>query len=359
MSRETLCQILDLARWAPSGDNTQPWRFEIAGEAHVVVHGFDTRDHCVYDIDGHPSQISIGALIETICIAASGHGLSVTIERRHADERQPIFDLWFNADPGIAPSALLPFVTTRTVQRRALRTNALSAEQKKLLEASVGSDYTVVWREGWRLRLAAACLMFASAKIRLTTPEAYAVHKDVIEWNARFSPDKIPDQAVGLDPLTSRVSSWVMQDWRRVEFFNRYLGGTLMPRLQLDVLPALACAAHFLIAARNAPHGIDDYIAAGRAVQRFWLTATQQGLQLQPEMTPLIFSLYARAERKFSAREESFVQARAVATDLARLMGAASLASGVFMGRIGAGARATSRSTRLDLDILLKYRSGA
>jgi nitroreductase len=25
-------QILDLARWAPSGDNTQPWRFEIKGE---------------------------------------------------------------------------------------------------------------------------------------------------------------------------------------------------------------------------------------------------------------------------------------------------------------------------------------
>ena len=25
-------QVLDLARWAPSGDNTQPWRFDITGE---------------------------------------------------------------------------------------------------------------------------------------------------------------------------------------------------------------------------------------------------------------------------------------------------------------------------------------
>lgn len=353
MNRETLRQILDLARWAPSGDNTQPWRFEIVADEHLVVHGFDTREHCLYDIDGHPSQISIGALLETLCVAASGHGLSLSIERRPGDETRLTFDVRFNADPGTVPSPLLPFITTRTVQRRALSARALTAEQRSALVASVGSDYTVVWRDGWRMRLAVARVLFASAEIRLTTPEAYAVHKSVIEWNARYSTDKIPDQAVGLDPLTTRVTRWVMQDWRRVEFFNRYLGGTLAPRLQLDVLPALACAAHFLIVARSVPAGIDDYVAAGRAVQRFWLTATQLGLQLQPEMTPLIFSLYARAERKFSVREESFVQAREVAADLARLMGDASLASGVFMGRVGCGPRPVSRSTRLDLESLL------
>ena len=31
-------QILDLARWAPSGDNTQVWRFEITGECHFTIH---------------------------------------------------------------------------------------------------------------------------------------------------------------------------------------------------------------------------------------------------------------------------------------------------------------------------------
>ena len=354
MNRETLRQILDLARWAPSGDNTQPWRFEIDGDAHVVIHGFDTRDHCVYDIDGHPSQISIGVLLETICIAATSHGLSVAVERRSFGETRPTFDVWLKADPCIAPSPLLPYITTRTVQRRALSTRALSSEQKNALEASVGNDYSIRWVEGWRGRLAAARLMFSSAKIRLTTPEAYAVHKSVIEWNARFSTDKIPDQAVGLDALTTRVTRWVMQDWRRVEFFNRYLGGTLAPRLQLDVLPALACAAHFLIVARRAPRGIDDYVAAGRAVQRFWLTTARLGLFLQPEMTPLIFSLYARDDRRFSVREASLASAREVRADLARLIGDASLATGVFMGRIGSGSRPNSRSTRIDLETLLK-----
>jgi len=53
MTQPVIEQILDQARWAPSGDNTQPWRFEIKGPLHVVVHGSDTRRHCVYDLDGH------------------------------------------------------------------------------------------------------------------------------------------------------------------------------------------------------------------------------------------------------------------------------------------------------------------
>jgi sulfur-carrier protein adenylyltransferase/sulfurtransferase len=33
-----LDSILSVARWAPSGDNAQPWRFERTGEDSVTVH---------------------------------------------------------------------------------------------------------------------------------------------------------------------------------------------------------------------------------------------------------------------------------------------------------------------------------
>src|SRR5205085_12204118 len=44
--------VLDLARWAPSGDNTQPWRFAIEADDRVAVYGHDTRLHSGYDLDG-------------------------------------------------------------------------------------------------------------------------------------------------------------------------------------------------------------------------------------------------------------------------------------------------------------------
>ena len=40
--------VLELARWAPSGDNTQPWRFEIRSDTRARIHGYDTRAQCVY-----------------------------------------------------------------------------------------------------------------------------------------------------------------------------------------------------------------------------------------------------------------------------------------------------------------------
>jgi hypothetical protein len=45
--------------------------------------------------------------------------------------------------------------------------------------------------------------MFRNAKLRLTMPEAHRVHKAVIEWNARYSEDRMPDQALGADPMTT------------------------------------------------------------------------------------------------------------------------------------------------------------
>ena len=93
-SRETLLKILDLARWAPSGDNTQPWRFEIAGDDHLVVHGNDTRDWCLYDFNGHASHMAHGALLETLRIAATGEGLATSWQLRPGSpDKAPVFDV--------------------------------------------------------------------------------------------------------------------------------------------------------------------------------------------------------------------------------------------------------------------------
>lgn len=343
-----------MARWAPSADNTQPWRFEITGENHLVIHGFDTSSHCVYDLDGHVSHIALGALLESIALTASGHGLQTTFKRRPATPpAQCIFDVYFTPEPGVASDHLIPYIPLRSVQRRSLDTRPLLLVEKAALEAAVGSAYRIVWLEGFHNRLRAATLMFHNAKLRLTMPEAYRVHKNVIEWNARFSQDRIPDQAVGLDPITTRLMQWVMQSWQRVKFFNRYLAGTWLARIEMDLLPGIACAAHFAILAHEKPNTTDDYVNAGRAVQRFWLTATQLDLKLQPEVSPLVFARYLRNGIQFSEAEGIYERAQLPARQLKQLIGEKDIEFVVFMGRIGEGREPGARSLRLALEKLL------
>jgi hypothetical protein len=354
MYADSIRKILDLARWAPSGDNAQPWRFEIVSDDRLVVHGFDTRDHCVYDIDGRPSQMAIGALLENIAIAASPHGLNVDATRQpDSPEHALRFDVRFTPASNSSPDPLAEDILKRTVQRRPLSTRPLTNEEKSSLEAAVGARFRVTWFEGVANRRRVAALLWKSAQIRLTIPEAYEVHRSIIVWNAQFSEDRVPDRAIGLDPVGLKLMAWVMRSWGRVEFFNTYLGGTLLPRLQLDLVPGLLCAAHFALVPVGKPNSIDDFVTAGRAMQRFWLTATHLGLQLQPEMTPLIFAMYARQGARFTRVEAALERARGVERDFSALLGDEPSKRATFFGRLGHGKPATARSTRLPLDKLI------
>jgi len=350
-----LQQVLDAARWAPSGDNTQPWRFKVVNDHCVEVHCFDTRTHCVYDLDGHPSQIAMGALLETMIIAASTQGWQTSFRRRpDSSEEEPIFEVQFDPRASISPDPLAQAIESRSVQRRPLSKRPLSADEAQALEAAVGGEFEVHWLSSAAERRKTAALMFKSAKIRLTIPEAYEVHKDIIDWGQQFSEAKVPDQALGTDAATTWLMQHIMKSWRRVQFFNRFMAGTWMPRIQLDLIPALCCAAHFTISAKKgAPTAIDDYVAIGRSMQRFWLTATKLGLQLQPEVTPLVFSRYARQRREFSRSAHATGLANQIRRELQSLLGPDAAAKVGFMGRIGAGPAASSRSIRRPLNTLI------
>lgn len=347
-------EILELARWAPSGDNTQPWRFSIVSSDHIVVNAFDTRDRCVYDLDGRASQVAVGALLETMRIAATASGRRIAISRRPGTpDRRPSFDVHLGPPDAVETDLLIGAIRHRCVQRRSLQTTALGAPRKSRLEQSVGPSSRIVWFEGARQKARMAWLATRSAKIRLTIPEAYAVHRDIIEWGARHSVDRVPDQALGAGPVSLAVMRWAMHSWARIDRMNRFAGGTVGPRIELDLIPALRCGAHFAIVADRVPETLDDFLAAGAAMQRFWLTATTLGLQLQPQYTPLVFARYARMGVCFTQVPAARRRASEVAIRMETLLpGQASHV--VFMGRLGEGPVAAARSTRRDLSELCR-----
>ena len=355
MNRDILIRILDLARWAPSGDNTQPWRFEIVSDSHIAILGFDTREHVIYDFEGRPSQMAHGALLETLRIAASGFQISTEWQvRPNCPENAPVYDVLLTKTPDLTVDPLLPYIEQRVVQRRPMRITPLSELQRKNLANAVGPNYSVQFFERPRDRLRVAGLLWDNAYIRLTCPEAYQVHRDIIEWGVRFSEDRLPEEAVGVDPLTAKLMKWVMVSWKRVDFFNRYLMGTVAPRIQLDFIPAIACAAHLLIKPVKAPEGLKDYVEAGIAMQRLWLTVTANGLHLQPEMTPVIFRWYVNAGIDISDRPEINKSAEELVSRFELIAKDSANSSFIFFCRIGNSLPPRSRSLRKRLEDLIQ-----
>jgi hypothetical protein len=89
-------------------------------------------------------------------------------------------------------------------------------------------------------------------------------------------------------------------------------------------------------------------------VQRFWLTATSLGLQVQPEMTPLIFSRYVREGVEFSRMPGATEKAARLAKRLAGILQDVPASQVAFLGRIGSGNLPISRSLRLPVERLTR-----
>lgn len=344
-------QVLDLARWAPSGDNTQCWRFKLINETSFEIHANDTRDSVVYDLDGHSSHLAHGALLETIDIAANKFGYTVDVESDETDDTLIKYTITLHQSNNLQKDDLAPYIKVRSVQRRAMGTQPLTTAEKGLLEDALPSGFTLQWFETKEEKSAIAKLNFCNAKTRLTMFEAYNVHKEIIDWKQRYSETKIPEQALGVDWLTARMMQSLFKSWDRMKFVNKYLAGTILPRIQLDYIPSLKSSAHFAVVAESTPESIQDYVKAGRAIQRFWLTAAKLNLGFQPEQTPVIFSRYINNNLQFT--EDSKVNKNAAKGKVMFEALMEQPSNTVFMGRLGRSKAPKSRSTRRPLNELL------
>ena len=348
-------KILEIAKWAPSGDNTQPWRFEIASPHHLVVRAFDTRRHVIYDLEGHASHIAHGALLQTIIYAATSFGIEAKWTlRTESSEEQPVYDVHLNEEPSIEKHPLTAYIESRATQRRPMSPTSLSETEKVSLENAAGDDFEIRWWSSWRDRFKFAKFLFSAARLRLITPEAFEVHRQIIEWGASDSVDKIPETAVGMSPLTLRLSQWTFQSWKRMAMMNAIPTATWFPRLELDFFPGLFCASHYALFAKNGLQTSLDYVSAGMAVQRVWLQATALGLQQQPEMTPLIFKTYINKGIEHTADHDASAAARKFATDgFWSQFSEGEVERMCWVGRLGRR-KVKTRSSRLPLERLLQ-----
>ena len=119
MNESPVIRILNLARWTPSGDNTQPWRFEIIDDYRIVVHIQYDQEMVVYDPHGQNTLLAIGALLVTMELAATSEGCQIHVQhRQHAQGKLLAIDISFSLDQTIQVDPLVFEIPRRAVQRR-------------------------------------------------------------------------------------------------------------------------------------------------------------------------------------------------------------------------------------------------
>ena len=284
MSGERVLRSLAAAAaLAPSGDNTQPWRFAFDEEAgRIDVFLDESRDPSPMNAGQRMARIALGAAVENLLREARSRGLAATLERAAppalASVRVP-------SGAGDGPGD--PALTERITNRRPYDRRAVSGDVLGRLASSTAplAGVTTHWITG-RDRVAALAALIGRADAAMFAAPAML---PAFLHNVRF--DAPPAAAVteGLSTGSLELSTG-----------DRFLL-PLLPHLPNGLLRA--AGAFRMMGARSrkliesssglclvvAPDGAPATdLTVGRAMQRAWLALTEAGLAAQPMMSLLV-----------------------------------------------------------------------
>ncbi|WP_380785316.1 Acg family FMN-binding oxidoreductase [Sphingomonas sp. R86521] len=258
--------LIRYATLAPNGHNTQPWRFRI-GERRINILPDYSRRTAAVDPDDHHLFVSLGAAAETLSLASAARGLPgmVAFDPGSRGSVAVHFD---RARP--SPSPLFDAIARRQSTRAAYDGRPVPTRDLDMLvrAAAVPGVDLVLLTDRHRIdRL--SDLVLAGNTVQRTDA---AFVRELKSW-LRFNPRQALRSGDGLYSVASgnpALPGWLGPrafDWvSTVRSENRAYAGQLR---------SSAGVAVFVGAGETAA----DWVAVGRACQRFALQATALGLK--------------------------------------------------------------------------------
>lgn len=315
-------KVMDAARWAPSGDNAQPWRFERRGDDRFRVRLLDHGDNVYQFAGGRPNLLALGGLLEAAAIRASVEGFSEE-SRLGKDEDGHYADVSLHRRRAAAPSLYARVLKSRSVDRGRFRRDPLTDGEKTLLANAAGAHFEVSWLEDKAEKRRMSALNAMATRLRLSLEECHHIHQEAVDTENTFSRTGLPIGSLGLDPLTTVAMRWMIKSWRRAKTMNDLLGGKHWAAWQMDRRPGMDCAAHAAIrwTVPKADRDAEDWVEAGRSMMRFWLEAERLGLVLQPEFAAICFAHYAKADAAFSTHRGAQRMAESILARFEHILG--------------------------------------
>ncbi len=272
--------LLAAARQAPSGDNTQPWRF-VVGPNTVALDLDPLRDPSPMNAGQRMSRIAVGAALENMIRAARALGLGADLD---ADPSPYLARVRISGDFTAGGALPDPDLGARATNRRPYDGRAVAPGVLARLAAETPERGGVVthWVVGVdRLKALAETIgradgvMFGDPRMR----RAFL-------GNVRFDrpPGEAVDEGLSLGSLElTAADRLALRVMRRVPDPVLKLGRASAVFHGKARQLLLSASGLFVVAAPDGSERTD--VEVGRAAQRAWLALTASGLVAQPMMS--------------------------------------------------------------------------
>lgn len=321
-SGPSLMEIWNLvhkARTAPSGDNSQPWRFCWNGEVLKILLDDGLARHALNNRN-HASWLSLGCLLELIKIAGTERGLEFRADLNLKDGPTGVREvarLRFDRT-GVATDPLAAVVESRCTDRRPFRRAPVPESLLKEL-ADLDLVYPSV-RLRFRPEPSKEFLGYAVKSDEFLWKNPH-VMTDFLHWTrlsraeSEARADGLPWQNLGigrLDLLAMRLirknPMWVPRLW---ELSFRKKVNAVSRRL-------LTRCSGLLCIAIEQPCSPERIVEAGRLAYRAWLTLHAAGFGVQPHSLSSLVAFDVAIGAKPPGTSETFERHFQTGADLLR-----------------------------------------
>lgn len=309
--KEKIKKICTAAVAAPSGDNSQPWRFVFRAPNILEFHAIPEKDNVLLNVDDSGTLTALGAAIQNAELEAKSLGLSSEIRYNKEGTLVATF-IFHKGGGGLSKTErdLQQAITLRHSNRKPYKKIPLTEDDRKFLldtaEGSTGVSFVII--EGEKPMTLISRELTTMEEIALQNKSIHRLFFQSIFWSkARNSEGKSGLYIKTLElPLPAQLLFKILRYWSVASFFSRIS----FPKMVAETnAKQNASASAFGVITINRFNRM-GYLEAGRLLERVWLATTARGMSLQI-VTGLLFLARAMEHETssiFSAAERASVR---------------------------------------------------
>lgn len=346
-------EILQDAISAPSGENCQPWLFEIKDEFLNIFNNPES-DQSVYSWGQRASFVANGALIENIFLLAKGRGYQSNIilfpDPANSNHVAKIHFLESTKDDG---NNLASFVTERHTNRKPYFKEKIRNDILNTLRGLSNSEIKVLIDENLNNIKQLARVGSMNENIMLDNKKLHNFFFSHVSWTKEE--DSIKKIGFFIETLElpgpAKLGFKLFSKWERLAKIKKFINiPSFVAKTNAQVYNSSAAIGIITISNRDPK----NYIEAGRVFERLWIFLTKEGISLQP-LTGILFMWLKVKEGETKEFSPSQIEKIKEGHDTIRKI--FDIPEGqtiALMFRIGKSKPASARSSKFKLEQVLK-----
>jgi molybdopterin/thiamine biosynthesis adenylyltransferase len=307
LDKTTLNEIIGAALKAPSGGNSQPWRWHYQnGLIHLFLEPNASKAYL--DPQQISSYVSLGTAIENLSLAAATFGFKAT--HQLTPQLAPLHIAYINFEPNYQISELenklFKQIEHRHTNRKITPKQEIDNFAIEALNNQVKSvdGAQIKWISDPKSLKEIGEIASKTDLLRMFIAEA---HEDFIIREMRWNLDEVnhTEDGIGIHTLdlsnNDEIGIRLLKDKNMIKFLQQINGGSAFKRLTMTQFMSSSAIGLITMPSEN----VEAFINTGIAAERLWLAASDLNLQIHPVNVPLIFFYKNRVENSLSITTET------------------------------------------------------